>query len=171
MDDYPNKVMIHERNPDDINAVRALLEQSFPSDAEAQLVDALRRSGNLSISLVAELAGGIIGMAAFSPVLVKGKTEAAGPGLAPVAVAPQFQKTGIGSRLIREGVCKARAKGYPFIVVLGEPHYYRRFGFEMAAAYSLQSPYPAEYFMVLFLHRAPVHFPGTAYYTKEFDGI
>lgn len=170
MNGNPHKAVIRENTHGEIKAVQALLEQTFPSDTEAQLVDALRRSENLSLTLVAELDGKIIGMAAFSPVVVKGKAEASGLGLAPVAVAPQFQKTGIGSLLIREGVRKARANGCPFTVVLGEPDYYRRFGFKLASAYSIQSPYPAEYFLALFLNQMPAQFPGTAYYTQEFDG-
>lgn len=63
---------------------------------------------------------------------------------------------------IAERIRKARANGCPLIVVPGQPAYYRRLGFEPGSAYGIQSPYPAGYFMVLFLHQKPAYLPGTA---------
>jgi predicted N-acetyltransferase YhbS len=95
---------------------------------EAQIVSALRAAGALSLSLVAEEDGRIVGHAAFSPVRIPG-AERRWFGLGPVSVLPARQRAGIGSALIREGLERLRASGAKGCVVLGEPAYYGRFGF------------------------------------------
>ena len=83
---------------------------------------------------MAEDESGIIGYIAFSPVRVEGTHEPTpGVGLAPVAVLPEYQRQGVGSRLIREGLSACKQTGFSFVVVLGEPTYYHRFGFEPAS--------------------------------------
>ncbi len=120
-------------------AVRALLEAAFPGPDEARLVDALRAADELALALVAESAGAIVGFVAFSPV-VTARGER-GLGLAPLAVDAAHRRRGIGARLVEEGLAACAALGAGFVVVLGEPSYYARFGFRPAPALGLHDAY------------------------------
>ena len=93
----------------------------------------------------------VVGYIAFSPVRIDGAAvEGIGLGLAPIAVLPGHQGRGIGSRLVREGLAACGRAGYGFVVVLGEPEFYRRFGFDRADGRGLGNEYGAvEEFMVL----------------------
>jgi putative acetyltransferase len=132
---------------------------AFPTDVEARLVDRLRETGHARLSLVAESDGGaLVGHVLFSPVtIVKGLGASSitapvgsGLGLAPVAVVPAEQRRGIGSALIREGLKACRRQGCGFVVVLGHPEYYPRFGFRRASEVGLGNEYGAdEAFLVL----------------------
>ena len=106
--------------------MRLVHRAAVPTDAESKLVDAIRANGNATVSQVAVVNGQIVGHILFSPVEVEG---ARGLGLAPVAVLPEYQNQGVGGALIRVGIAACREIGARFIVVLGEPAYYRRFGF------------------------------------------
>jgi putative acetyltransferase len=151
----------------DVAPVRALLEAAFPSTAEARLVDALRAAGRLAVSLVATDGQVVVGHVAFSPVTVGSVT---GLGLAPMAVQPAHQNKGVGALLVREGLASCAEAGCGFVVVLGEPEYYGRFGFERASARGLDNDYGVdEAFMVLEL-RAGTLPPdgGVVHYAPEF---
>jgi putative acetyltransferase len=94
--------------------------------------------------------GAVVGHVLFSPVTVAGAPD--GIGLAPLAVLPAHQRRGVGSALVREGLEACRRLGCPFVVVLGHPGYYPRFGFRRAAGAGLGNEYGAdEAFMVLAL--------------------
>ena len=109
----------------DAAATRRVHTASFPSDGEARLVEALRASARLSVSLVAEDSGQVIGHVAFSPVTVSG--DGAGAGLGPVAVLPAFRRCGVAAALIiRRGLAACAESGHGFVVVLGEPAYCAR---------------------------------------------
>jgi putative acetyltransferase len=151
---------IRPEEPADSAAIRSVLEAAFPTAAEARLVDSLRDGGHLLISLVAEEDGAIVGYVAFSPVRIDGEAiQGIGLGLAPLAVLPGFQSQGIGSRLVREGLAACRRAGYGFVVVLGGPAYYRRFGFDRAGGRGLGNEYGAdEEFMALELRDGAI--PG-----------
>lgn len=123
----------------DAEPIRALLRAAFPTDAEARLVDALRNARRLSISLVAERAGHLIGHIAFSPITIAGKV--AGLGLAPVAVHPSAQRTGIGAELVRHGLAACHDADAGLVVVLGDPAWYARFGFKPASTWNLSDDY------------------------------
>lgn len=117
---------------------------SFPSHDEADLVDALRRDGDLFVSLVAEEDGVVVGHVAFSPVTlaaVEGSAVEGGVGLAPVAVVASHRRRGVAERLIRDGIAACHAKGARFVVVLGSPAYYGRFGFVAARRFQLEDAY------------------------------
>lgn len=118
----------------DAEGVDAVLRAAFPGDEEARLVTALREAGAGAIDLVAEQDGRIVGMVMLSPATAsaKGGITSIGLGLAPVAVDPEQQRSGIGKALIKAGLDRARAEGAPFVIVLGEPLYYARFGFHPA---------------------------------------
>jgi putative acetyltransferase len=124
---------------------------AFPTEEEACLVDALRRGGKVEVSLVALIVERIVGHVLFSPVSIDAPgARAREVGLAPVAVRPEHQRRGIGAELIRAGLEECRRKGFDFVVVLGEPRYYRRFGFERAASAGLSNEYGVdEEFMVV----------------------
>ena len=132
--------------------IHALIQAAFrgaehSSGTEAEIVDALRSAGALSVSLVAEDANVIVGHAAFSPVTIGG-----GPpgwfGLGPVAVRPDRQKQGIGGAVIEAGLAELKEKGARGCVVLGDPGYYERFGFCADEGLRYPGP-PPEYFQAL----------------------
>lgn len=130
---------VRPERPSDRAAIHAVHAASFPTTAEARLVDALRTAHHLVVSLVAVEHDEVVGHVAFSPVRVAGTT--AGVGLGPVAVLPAHRRRGVAERLIREGLAHCEARGASFAVVLGEPAYYRRFGFAPARQWGLQDEY------------------------------
>lgn len=124
---------IRPETPADADAIAALTTAAFAtarhaSGAEAAIVAALRGAGALTLSLVADQAGHLLGHAAFSPVTIDGR-PGTWFGLGPVSVAPDRQRQGIGTALIREGLARLRQSGAAGCVVLGDPAYYGRFGF------------------------------------------
>ena len=147
--------MIRPECAEDFDAIRALIASAFqttgPSGRSDQvprehgLVDALRRARALSLSLVAEDAGSIVGHIAFSPVLIDGRALG-WHGLAPVAVRPDRQNAGIGGRLVREGLARLASLRSEGCVVLGNPTYYGRFGFAARSELRLEGV-PPQYFM------------------------
>jgi putative acetyltransferase len=142
--------VIRRERPEDGEVVRAVLVAAFPADEEARLVEALRASGHLHISLVAEEGGQVVGHVAFSPIELDGEPDgtpasaAAGLGLAPLAVAPQHQRRGLGGQLVRAGLAAAARPGTGYVVVLGHPDYYPRFGFRRASTLGLRNEYGAD---------------------------
>jgi len=138
----PSAVVRPERAAD-VAAVRGIHRAAFPTDAEARLVDALREAGQALVSLVAERHGEVLGHVLFSPVTLD-PPGPVGAGLAPLAVHPSRQGRGIGGMLVREGLSACAAKGIAFVVVLGDPRYYGRFGFRRASARGLSNEYGAD---------------------------
>lgn len=125
---------IRDEQPGDADGVRSLTTEAFApmpfsSGTEAAIVDALRAAGALTVSLVAVEDGAIVGHVAFSPVTIGGR-DLRWYGLGPVSVRPDRQRGGIGGRLIREGFARLQRRGAAGCVVLGDPGYYGRFGFE-----------------------------------------
>jgi putative acetyltransferase len=139
---------IRFEQPNDIEQIKNVYLIAFETDTEANLVDALRNAGVELISLVAEKNGEIIGHILFSPVTLDGHAKIIG--LAPMAVLPNWQRKGIGSKLINEGMKACQKAGYEAVVVLGHPNYYPRFGFEPSVNFRIKSEYdvPPEVFMV-----------------------
>lgn len=164
----PEGITIRYERPDDIPAIHTIQAAAFGQPQEANLVDAIRASGNSRISLVAERKGEVVGHILFSPVTLEGTTG--GLGLAPIGVRPDLQNAGIGGALIREGLAQCRSLGAPFVVVLGEPKYYSRFGFERARNHGLDNTYNVdEEFRIIVYGDDPP--PGTVHYGLEFDGL
>jgi len=112
---------------------------SFLTAAEARLVDLLRVAGSLRVSLVAEVDDAIVGHVAFSPV--SAASRIAGAGLAPLAIVAQHRGRGIGAELVRKGLDACRAAGVGWVVVLGPPTYYAKFGFRPASDRGLCDEY------------------------------
>ena len=116
----------------------------------------------------------IVGHILFSPVTIEGKHGIVkGMGLAPMAVLPEFQRQGIGSQLVNAGIEELRKTRCPFIIVLGHPEYYPRFGFEPASRSGIKSQWegiPENVFMILWLDASMMNqITGTAKYRSEFD--
>jgi len=146
----PGSVRIRPETPHDVEAVRQVHRLAFGRDEEARLVDALRAGGWARVSLVAEADGVVAGHILFSDLpIVTGRGEVAALALAPVAVLPLDQRMGIGSALIREGLKLCRQQGGRIVIVVGEPGYYRRFGFSSELARPLRAPFSGEAFMAL----------------------
>ena len=152
----------------DVAAIHAVHVAAFPTDAEARLVDALREAGRLSVSLVAEEDGLVIGHITFSPVTT-GDTPG-GLGLAPVAVHPDAQRRGVGGMLILDGLKAAARTGAAFVVVLGHAAYYPRFGFRRADELGLSNEYGAgAEFMAMELVPGSLAAGGLVQYAPEFQ--
>lgn len=130
---------IRSETEQDHSAIHAIHRTCFPSAGEANVVDQLRQNGLLSISLVAVQPSGVVGHVAFSPV--RAAYGAAGMGLAPVAVLPAYQRRGIAAALITRGLDEGRRLGVGWVVVLGDPAYYGRFGFSPASEFGLSDAY------------------------------
>ena len=131
--------------------VRAAFDGAPHSDGtEAAILDGLRRAGALRLSLVAEQDGALVGQVVFSPVTVDG-ADMGWLGLGPIAVRPDRQGQGIGEALVREGLARIATAGAAGCVVLGDPGYYRRFGFRSEPGLMLPGP-PPEYFQALILN-------------------
>ncbi|MGA8110006.1 MAG: N-acetyltransferase, partial [Acidobacteriaceae bacterium] len=118
---------------------------AFGRPAEAELVKKLREAGDSVLSLVALENSQIVGHILLSRMDAPFRALA----LAPVSVIPTRQRSGIGSALVTSAVSRARSEGWAAIFVLGDPHYYERFGFEREAAAGFTSPYAGRHFMVL----------------------
>lgn len=141
---------VRVEGPDDADAIHAVLSAAFGRPDEADLVRALRADPAWALGLVAEDAGTVTGHIAFTGVRVD---DAPALALAPLAVRPEYQGQGIGSALARAGLDWARSTGAPAVIVLGDPAYYGRFGFEPAARWGITGPFgEIPEFQALVLH-------------------
>lgn len=164
-------VEIREEVPGDIIAIRDLNKRAFGQDQESNIIDALRSNRAVLLSLVATLNGRIVGHLMYSPASI-GKL--AGVALGPMAVLPEHQRQGIGTRLVEEGNRRLKELGYPFILVVGHADYYPRFGFRSARSYGIKCEWelPDEVFMLLVLDDSKMHgISGLARYRPEFSEI
>ncbi len=165
-------MLIRTEAPADILVVDQLLKSVFETEAEANLVMSLRENGNRTLSLVAcEDDGEVVGFALFSPVSVEGE-HINWQGLAPLAVKAEYRKQGIGADLVKEGLSSLGELGYPACVVLGDPNYYQRFGFESADKFGFHSKWevPKEAFQILALWESELEgHKGLIEYCPEFD--
>jgi putative acetyltransferase len=170
--------LIESERAEDRAGIRAVHLAAFPTALEADLVERLRAGGHAVISLVAREGDAVVGHVLFSPVTVHeagspDEVIAHGVGLAPLAVLPAFQRRGIGSALIKAGLARCRECGVPYVVVLGDPAYYARFGFVPASRYRLDNEYGAgDAFQILVLDRTALpEQGGLVCYGPEFAGL
>lgn len=159
----------------DRKLVGLIYKAAFGQATEADLVEALRKSCPERLALVAEENGQVVGHILFTPALITtdGGEKISGMGLAPIAVTPDLQGQGIGSRLVKVGLAILREQHCPFVIVLGHPHYYPRFGFVPAQSLGIRCQWPevpAEAFMILPLDpQAMDQVSGVASYRDEFN--
>lgn len=169
---------IRPEAPQDIDTIHHIEVEAFGRAVEADLVDRLRENGGVTLSLVAEQDGELVGHILFSPVTVaheSGAFEAVA--LGPVAVLPAYQNQGIGSALVTTGLDRCRAMGHRLVFLVGHPTYYPRFGFQPAVPLGFDSTYTPdksqhEHFMVIELQEGALEGKaGFMHYRPEFDGL
>src|SRR5215204_3326406 len=122
-------ITVRAETVEDIPVIRRVNELAFGQPGEADLVDALRAAARPYISLVAVSEGQVVGHIFFNPVTLEAEGSDFILGLAPMAVLPEYQRRGIGSRLVRVGLEECRRIGCDAVVVVGHAEYYPRFGF------------------------------------------
>ncbi len=150
-------MLIRNEVPSDEAAIESVIAAAFhdmpySQQTETFIMAALRRAGALSVSLVAEEAGHLLGQAAFSPVEIDGRPSD-WYGAGPISVAPEYQHQGIGSALMEEGLGRLHDLGAAGCMLVGDPAWYQRFGFRNAPRLTLEGV-PPEVFMVLPLGKA-----------------
>lgn len=165
-------VKIRREETLDHEGVREVNCAAFPSDAEANVVDAVRSSAQGVISLVAE-EDKVVGHIMFSPVMLDTDPVLKIAGLAPMAVLPSVQKQGIGKALVRAGLEACKDDGYGAVVVLGHAEYYPKFGFVTASDFGIRWEHGHDdAFMVLELKPGYLkNAAGTVKYDAAFDGV
>jgi putative acetyltransferase len=165
-------VEIREERPDDVAAVRDLNRRAFGQDQESNIVDALRANGAALLSLVATVNDRVVGHIMYSPLSIGGNVK--GAALGPMGVLPEYQRQGIGGKLIEAGNRKLKDADCPFIIVVGHADYYARFGFRPAREHGIKCQWdvPDDVFMLLILDQAEMEgVSGLAKYRDEFSSV
>ena len=165
---------IRSEQPDDVAAIRNVNDLAFGRPNEGAAIQQLRGACDGILSLVAVVECAVVGHILFSPVRLEAADgrEWSGMGLAPLAVLPEWQGQGIGSELIGAGLASLRQTQCPFVVVLGHPGYYPRFGFGPASRHGIRCKWdvPDEAFMILVLDEEAMRdASGLARYRPEWD--
>lgn len=147
-----NEPQIRNESTADISEITAVTIAAFgtleiSSHTEQFIVAALREAGALTVSLVAEIEGRVVGHIAFSPVTISDGSPG-WYGLGPLSVLPEYQRQGIGGALIREGISRLKNLGARGCCLVGHAGYYGRFGFQNTAELTLEGV-PAEVFFAL----------------------
>lgn len=153
------KILIREETKQDAAVITEVTAAAFETlevsgQTEQFIIEALRSAGALTVSLVAEVDGRVVGHIAFSPVtLSDGTTD--WYGLGPVSVLPVYQQKGIGKALIWEGLSRLKELGAKGCCLVGHPEYYRKFGFENVDGLMLEGVPPEVFFALSFDGRIP----------------
>jgi putative acetyltransferase len=165
-------IEIRPERHEDAAAVRQVNERAFGRAEEALLVGTLHAAHGVTLSLVAEDLGHIVGHILFSPVWIESHANSKeAVGLGPLAVLPERQGQGIGALLVRSGLERLRYAGVEAVIVLGHPAYYPRFGFVPAGTFGLRWEFdaPAEAFMACELIPGALgNCPGVVRFRPEF---
>jgi putative acetyltransferase len=137
-------VIVRKEDINDYPEVKNVLDLAFGQGNEGKLVERLRNNPdfNPELSLVAECGKRVIGYILFFPIAItRSDARLISLALAPMAVDPDFQRKGIGKRLVEAGISRARQSGHKSVIVLGHPEYYQRFGFEPASKWNIRPPF------------------------------
>ena len=169
-------ITIREEESGEAREIRIVIQNAFHQTEEADIVDKLRQSCSSRMSLVAVSEDQMVGQILFTPVSIQAKKQViTGMGVGPMAVLPEFQHQGIGCRLVKAGLALVKKRKYPFVIVLGHPTYYPRFGFVPASRCGIRSEYenvPDEAFMILAFNKTTLEgISGVAKYRPEFSSI
>ena len=153
-------MIIRNELESDVEPISTVTKAAFEScpygnHTEEFIVNALRAADALTVSLVAEASGKVVGHIAFSPVTISDGSQN-WYGLGPISVLPEFQKQGIGKSLIHEGLSLLKALGAKGCVLVGDPKYYERFGFRNIPDLVLDGV-PQEYFLALPFEKNKAH--------------
>ena len=162
---------IREEYLSDVAVIRDLNKRAFEQEQEGNIVDALRSNGAALLSMVATLNGRVVGHIMYSPLVVG---ELTGAALGPMAVLPEHQRQGIGTKLVEAGNRRLKDDGCPFIIVVGHPTYYPRFGFVPANTHGIECEWevPTDAFMLLVLNQSKLQgVAGLAKYRHEFSSV
>lgn len=160
---------IRPATPRDHAAIDDVVRRAFRGEDEVRLVAALRADGDVVDEFVAARDGAVVGHVLFSRLAIETpRGSLAAAALAPLAVSPAFQRTGIGSRLVADGLASLREAGCPTVVVLGHPGFYPRFGFDAARAARLAAPFSGPAFMALELVPGALAAGGRVRYARAF---
>ncbi|MHC1747712.1 MAG: GNAT family N-acetyltransferase [Cellulosilyticaceae bacterium] len=169
-------IFIREEHNNDILEIEKVHQLAFKADGEANLVNSLRKTNFYipTLSLVATQEGSIVGHVLFTRIVIKdGNHTFPAIALAPLGVTPEHQRKGIGTQLVKAGVEKCKYMGHKLVVVLGDPKYYSRFGFELASNYEITPPvgFPEEAFMLCKLTDEDLNITGTVQYPSQFFNL
>jgi putative acetyltransferase len=146
------KVIIRNERDTDIEVITEVTIAAFKNhpisnNTEQFIIHALRAAGALTISLVAEIDRKVVGHIAFSPVTISDGTTG-WYGLGPISVLPDYQRQGIGKALINEGLSLLKDLGAQGCALVGDPNYYKRFGFKNYPELIYEG-IPQEFFLIL----------------------
>jgi len=168
------KIIVETETEDDYEQITRLHIAAFNGDAEAKLVEKLRKMPIYvsNLSLVAKYENRIIGHVLLYPIKINnGKEKNNSLALAPISVLPKFQHKGVGGRLIKKGVEEAQKLGFKSIIVVGHSEYYPRFGFKKASKYGISAPFdvPDTAFLAIELEKNGLkNCGGIVEYPREF---
>jgi putative acetyltransferase len=171
-------LIIRQENKDDLQDIYETNTLAFGQENEAKLVDLLRGSSTFvpALSLVAILDNKIVGYILFTKIKIvtDKQNEFDSLALAPLAVKPGVQRKGIGGLLIRTGLDKAGELNFKSVIVLGNKHYYPKFGFVPANKWNIKSPFnvsPESFMAIELIEDGLKNISGIVKYPKEFDTV
>lgn len=153
------KMNVRRETESDIKAIdeitaAAFKDHPYSHQTEVFIIKALRAANALTLSLVAEVGGRVVGHIAFSPVTISDGSEG-WYGIGPLSVAPEFQRQGIGKALVTEGLAALKDSGADGCVLVGDPEYYKRFGFRNFQGMTLEGVPPENFLGLAFVESSP----------------
>lgn len=166
------KILIRSETDADVSAITEVTIAAFKpleisSHTEQFIVEALRATKALTVLLVAEMDGRVVGHIAFSPVTISDGTRN-WYGLGPVSVLPAYQRQGIGKALVQEGLLRLKAINAQGCCLVGHPEYYRKLGFENTPRLALDGVPPEVFFALSFDGHIP---QGTVSFHEGFKAV